>query len=226
VRLIAAAVCALGLVAPVSAAVPATAAQAAPVPVNCTPWQYLGDWYLPYGCASQQVPAAHKCAALEYGANYYGTEAIQCGDIYFTNDDYGNGHTDKGDIWGEGEFYCQESNGDLSQCSGMNVQVDFSWVLASTLGGTTVPVKDWKCNPNPGPACPTSARAFVATQHATGVYTGAPGLDQCYTVQTWLPEGNAIAIQGLAFESENTLLTPKLTLCFASPGETNPGQTS
>jgi hypothetical protein len=194
----------------VSAAIP-TSAQAA----SCTPWQAFGDWYLPYGCSGVLVPAAHICANYPgFGVTNNGDiQPVQCADVGFDNNDYGNGNDDKGDLWGVGEFYCQTQSG-YTRCGGMNVNIGFS-------GGGTTAMRNYKCNPNPGPACPASGRAVVSTQHASGLYTGAPGGDQCYMVQTWLPVGNVIAVLGTGIHTEQELRS-KLTVCFASPGETPP----
>jgi hypothetical protein len=208
-RIIAAAVCALGIAVPVSATIPAAPAQAA----TCSqaPWSSGGDLYLPYGPGcSGTLAASHVC--VEYPGvgmvNGNAIQPIQCADIAYTNDDFGNGFTDSGELWGEGEFYCQASAG-YYQCGGMNVTVGFS---SSGTGS-------YKCNPSPGPACPANGRAMVSSQHAQE-YTGAPGVDQCYTVQTTLPAGNVIAILGTAIHTTAALQSPKLKVCFASPGET------
>ena len=136
-------------------------------------------------------------------------QPVQCADIAYTNNDYGNGYDDNGELWGEGEFYCQEP-GKYYQCSGMNVNVAFS------AAGTN----NYKCNPSPGPACPTNnERAMVGSKHAEE-YTGAPSVDQCYTVQTTLPAGNVIAVLGDGIHTTAPFSSPWLKVCFASPGET------
>jgi hypothetical protein len=208
-RIIAAAVFALGIAVPISATIPAPAAQAA----SCSqvPWKAFNDWYLPYGC-SGLLPASHVC--VEYPGvgmvNGSAIQPIQCADIAYVNNDYNNGFDDSGELWGEGEFYCQASTG-YHQCGGMNVKVGFS---ASGTGS-------YKCNPSPGPACPANGRAMVSSQHAQE-YTGAPSDDQCYTVQATLPADNVIAILGTAIHTSAAFSSPKLRVCFASPGETPP----
>lgn len=206
-RIIAAAVCAFGIAVPVSAAIPAATAQAAS---SCTqaPWQESGWWYVPYGCTGL-LAASHVCEQYPGVGMVNGTaiQPIQCADIAYTNDDYGNGFVDNGELWGEGEFYCQSSAG-YYQCGGMNVNVAFS------AAGT----RNYKCNPNPGPACPGNGRAMVSSDHAEE-YTGAPGVE-CYTVQTTLPAGNVIAILGTAIHTTAAFQTPQLKVCFAAPGQT------
>jgi hypothetical protein len=209
-RIIAAAVCALGAAVPVSAVIPATAAQAASSCVQKA-WPGYNDWYLPYGCDTI-LPASHVCVKFPGAGELNGVaiQPIECADIAYKNVDFGNGYDDHGELWGEGEFYCQTSTGNY-QCGGMNVNVEFS------AAGST----NFKCNPSPGPACPTTKPAMVASKHA-GEYTGAPGVDQCYTVQTTLPAGNIIALFGDAIRTSVQLQSPKLKVCFASPGETSP----
>jgi hypothetical protein len=212
-RIMAALVCAFGVAVPVSAAIP-TSAQAA----SCTPWQTFHTWWiLPYGCSGMLIPASHVCADYPgFGITNNGDiQPIQCADIAFTNNDYGNGYDDNGYLWGVGEFYCQTQAG-YAQCGGMNVNVGF------TVGGTTMPLRNYKCNSNPGPACPASGRAKVSSQHSSALYTGAPGADQCYSVQTRLPVDNVIAVLGTGIHTEQELRSNQLSVCFASPGETPP----
>ncbi|HEY2670597.1 MAG TPA: hypothetical protein VGJ07_09510 [Rugosimonospora sp.] len=213
-------ICALGLAVPAVAAT-STAANATPVPPDCTAWQEYGDWYLPYGCVGETIPASHTCQRLEssYGVTSVdGIAPIECTDIAFNNNNYDNGYNPQGDLWGEGEFYCQASNG-YHQCGGMNVNVDMWYNQVGDWSAGFNKTKNYKCNPSPGPACPTPAqgRAMVSTPHGANLYTHV-----CYYIKTWLPAGNVISIDGTAIHSINQVTTQQLTVCFADPGITNP----
>jgi hypothetical protein len=181
--------------------------------VDCTPYKLNGDWYVNYGCKNVEIPASHICAAIDNGATVNGVKAIQCADIYVSNDDTNDPPTYPwADIWGEGEFYCQGPNGYV-HCGGMNVNVGMSYAifLGGHAGvGTTLPRRNYKCNPNPGPACPTSGRAMLASVHSGEVENSA-----CWQTYAWLPAGNTIAIDGVALHSIGELDSPKtLTVCF------------
>jgi hypothetical protein len=114
-------------------------------------------------------------------------------------------------MWGKGTFYCQGPNGYV-QCGGMNVNVGLSY--AENIGGfvgvgTKGPSRNYKCNPNPGPACATTKPAMVSSVHFQ--YSNST----CWQLYAWLPAGNVIAIDGTALRSQGELDTPKtLTVCF------------
>jgi hypothetical protein len=170
------------------------------------------DWYVNYGCKNVKIPASHTCHAEGSAVN--GIYPIQCADIVVSNDDTTDPPTYPfAEIWGQGEFLCQNPNGAAVQCGGMNVNVGMSYaeVLAGHVGvGTTEPSRNYKCSSSPGPACPASGRAFVPSVHATFLDNGV-----CWQVYTWLPVGEVIAIDGVARHSTHELDSPTaLTVCF------------
>jgi hypothetical protein len=209
-RIIAAAVFALGIALPVSAAIPAAAAQAS----SCSqvPWKAFGDWYLPYGC-SGLLPASHVC--VEYPGvgmvNGSAIQPIQCADIAYKNVDYNNGFDDSGELWGEGEFYCQ---GEATECQGMNVSV-YDKVENSSGTDYTSPNSNYKCNPDVG-FCPDGGRVKVSTQHF------AASRGKCYFASSVDPaddengdgDPQVISVEEHAFHAESELPSNTTELCF------------
>lgn len=195
-RIVVAAVCALGLTLAVSAAVPASAA-VPPPPDTCTPSPMNGQYWVHYGCGSQEIDASHVCQAFDNGEYVDGIQAIECADIYVT--------TTGGDniFWGEGEFYCQGPNGYV-QCAGMNVHIQV------TVNGQTDGNKNYVCNPSAG-ACPTDGRAKWSSMKFGTIYAGK----LCWPVTGKLPSDNVIAVKSgyAALHSTDEVDTPTLTVC-------------
>jgi hypothetical protein len=195
-RILAAAVCVLGIAAPVSAVVPATAAQAK----VCTPSYSDGEYSLARGCPATEIDAAHTCAYISNTA-VNGVKAIECADVWASNENTAG----QGDIWGEGVFYCQGPNGYV-QCGGMNVNVGLAYSEAPIGVGYSKPPRNYKCNPSPGPACSTS-QVEVASEHL--VYP-----DSCWQVYASLPAINIVAINGTALYSRAELRSNTVRVCI------------
>jgi hypothetical protein len=205
-RIVAAAVFALTIAAPASAALPATTAQAASA---CAAIGSGNNWTVPYGCTSVIIPGSHKCENISDTTVPVDPEdAFECADIYAQNT------SGRKQVWGVGEFYCQPT---WTQCAGMNVTVDMSWTEGSLEAATTAPAH-YKCNPNPGPACP-GGRKLVATTHGDADQGGG---GDCVQTQSWDPydgwKGNpeviAIKPYGVAIHSLYELKSGNEQVCF------------
>jgi hypothetical protein len=172
-RIAAVAVCVLGFAVPLSVAIPSTAAHAAGA---CSAILLHGnEWDVPYGCTNVPIPGSHECAQI--GEDPTSTEGVyttanECADIYANNT------SGQKAVRGVGEFYCQ---GEYPQCQGMNVTVDL-WFAPGDGGSYTLTPVNYKCNPSPGPACPTSGREYVYTQAGDQDSGG-----DCITAYSFLP---------------------------------------
>lgn len=207
--LLAAAVCALGLVVPVSIATTGTPAYAGP----CDAIPSGDSFEIPFGCTNAYVSGVHRCQQVSY---FNGAQAVECANIYATNV---SGHQD---VRGVGEFYCQ---GTYTQCLGMNVAVDMSYRSESSVNASTVTPVTYKCNPNPGPVCPNGH-----VKVWTGAGSPLPGNpadlqdpDKCVYTYSWIPYDtwhgypNVMAVMPSApGEHENTELDSiRAKICFA-----------
>ncbi len=166
-----------------------------------------GEWWVPYGCSGVPIPGAHKCAETGYGSDASGnpTWAVECADIYATD----NSSTTY--VWGEGEFYCQ---GEYAQCQGMNVSVDFS-ATDSLFGAYTAPIRNYQCNPSIG-ACPNGGRAMVSTAHFTDKYADCVDTYSWDPADGWHGAHQVISVKpfGHAIHSATQLDSNHVTVCF------------
>jgi hypothetical protein len=155
VRLVLSAFVVLAATASMSVAAPAVARAA---PAACVSGSNSTGYQISRGCYSQRIPGTHVCAPVgpATGAN----TAVECADLYVTDDATGHGQ-----LWGEGEFYCQPAD---EQCLGMNVNV-VGFYIDLTHGGTGgLAETKYVCNPTVG-ACPSGGEAAVATGHSATV---------------------------------------------------------
>jgi hypothetical protein len=205
-RIVAATVFVLTVVAPASASIQATPAQAASACAAISTNSGDNGWEVPYNCESVLIPGSHVCGWFGWEQSY-NEFADDCADIYAQNT------SGRQQVWGVGEFYCQPT---WTQCAGMNVTVDMSWTLGSLEAATTAPAH-YKCNPNPGPACP-GGRKLVSTTR------GDIPQGSCATTHSWDPydgwNGNpqviAMKPNGLAAHSVATLVSNNVVVCFES----------
>ena len=176
-RVIVAVVCALGILVPAWGAMPSAHAAVNP----CTPIHVASySWEIPWNCGDQPVPNSKACTTFAHtdvilNQTEYGTE---CATVWVQNDPYGV------EVWSEGTFYC---SGYWTQCGGMNVSTDLSYTDCPAgfaypcLPARTVNTGHYKCNPNPGPACPGAAGATFSSARG-GIATG-----EAYNVRAWDP---------------------------------------
>jgi|SRR3984957_5190882 len=150
------------------------------------------------GCDSVEVYS--KCQTF---GSYSGTNAVECADIYATND---NGNIW---VWGEGEFSCQ---GEQPQCAGMNVSDSITGIVYQENTGTDdgfgpLDSGGWQCNPNAG-ACPNGGHKELGTPKKN--YQAYAHHSVQYTSE---PAGEAILINGAPSTSKSTYFaTPQITI--------------
>jgi hypothetical protein len=171
---------------------------------------------LPAGCVNSYISQVHRCQQV---ALVNGAQAVECADMYFTN----SGSTSY--IRGVGKFYCQ---GTYGQCAGMNVTTTMVYQSQGEVASTMVTPVNYKCNPNPGPACPGNG-----VNGAKQVWTGAGTFDppdpqlggtRCVLGQTILPYdgwsgfggvwNNVMQVKGAPATHATQLTSIKANFCF------------
>ena len=214
-RTLAAATFVLGAV-PASLAIsaaPAFASACDPIPQGSS--NGIPNYELFTGCVNAYIPQVHRCQQV---VNANGAQAVECADMYFTN----SGGSQY--IRGVGKFYCQ---GTYGQCAGMNVTTTMVWQDNGNNVSTMVTPVNYKCNPNPGPACPgNGANGAKLVWTDSGTFTSNAGEpNRCVLGQTILPYdgwsgfggvwANVMQVKGAAAVHTTQLTSIKANFCFA-----------
>lgn len=200
-RLAMIALCVIGTMA-VAAAAPQHALAS-----SCSSWSTSGqDGYTQITFPDNQtcygVVAAHVCHQQGTSDIYSANECADL-DINYTPDSI--------EVWSEGEYYCQTTDGQgYSQCSYMKVDNILEWdPNSSNPPNAGHPGGFYVCS---GSGCPAAGRAMVATYHETWDVAGGGCTD---IMESYNDQSNTLTLpNGVSLPADDAANTGDYQFCL------------